>query len=95
MPTCTTIPTTATYYPLSDPAELATALAAAIDFGYRGTIVAHEDPLTTQTVWSLELNGPGNPFPVTVTVGDVIVWDGTVVYAMTAEVFTTKYAVSP
>lgn len=90
MPNATTNSITVTYLPLDTPASLGDALAAALTIDYRGSISASKNAQGVAT-WLIELNGPGNPDPVQAPLGDVLVWDGTYLKAMTPAQFAAGY----
>lgn len=90
MPNATTKSVTVTYLPLNTPADMGNALNAALTVGYRGSVSASKDAQGTEN-WLIELNGPGNPDPVQAPLGNVLVWDGTYLKAMTQAQFTAGY----
>lgn len=92
MPTATTKPTTVSFWKLTTPEEMGTALSKVLAFGYRGAIQAFKDDKGTD-VWRLELNGPGNPVPVVAGLGDVLIKDGASLTTMSQQAFTDKYTV--
>ena len=76
MPQATSKPEQITFFPLSSPIDLGNALNASLGIGYRGTISAFKN-LDGTDVWSVELNGPGNPQPVYASLNYVFIWHGT------------------
>jgi hypothetical protein len=91
MPSATVKAKEIEYFPLNKPEDWGKALAFAVGEGYRGSFEAYQD--VAGEVWHIELNGPGNPAPVTATLTDVLVWDGYHFESMTHEMFSAKHDV--
>lgn len=89
---------TITYKELSTPEDLATALATALDYGWRGTVTAFTAPVDNtpgaelEDVWALELSPPDNGGKsITATLGYVLVWDGVQFHTLTEDAFEKRY----
>lgn len=77
------------YETVDTPAEMADQLQTAIERGWYGTITAIRHDGVDK--WVLVLNIPTNPAPVTVTFGDVLLWDGTAYQSLDQDTFNERY----
>jgi len=89
MPQAHTRVTEVSYFPLQAGTDVTSALHAALTIGYRGSVSAYMDGGVE--VWSIELNGPGNPQPVKGCTGDVFVWNGSSLLSMPEVDFLARY----
>ncbi len=89
MPQAEIKPATVDYDPLETAAQMGAALGYALGRGYRGSVQGYTDSMGV-LVLRIEVNGPGNPQPVTAAAGDVLVWDGSRYEAMNATEFLAR-----
>ena len=94
MPEATTKPVTVTYFTCTTARDFADVLSFIVAHNYRGTLAAYIDGKSNAEMWTFEANGPGNPSPVTATLGDVITWDGTRLDVMTQVAFTERCTIA-
>lgn len=87
------ITVTVAYQKLDTPAEMAEALAEALTRGYYGTITGMKDDQVEPPLerWALVLNTPTNIPPVTVRMGDVLLWDGAQYQGLDEAAFNERY----
>jgi hypothetical protein len=83
---------TVPYETVATPADMVTALTEALGHGWHGTITALRQGDTD--MWALVMTTPVNNSPVTVTLGDVLLWDGTTYQCLDQATFTARYGQS-